>query len=99
MDWQRFIPRYWVQVGQTCETWDAVVNAALDKHGVQSVGQHTCRIGPLTVWISNWPYGYGNSYGSGYPNTGLPKVGTRKKIRAAVRAAMLAKAEAWVSTV
>ena len=95
MDWQRFIPGYWYQNGPTCLTWDAVVNKALDQFGIQSVETHTCRVGPLTVWIENWPYAYGKSYGSGYPNTGLPKVATRKKIRAAVRAAMLANVDAW----
>ena len=95
MDWQRLIPRYWLQNDPTCPVWNSVLEKALDQHGVESVGAHTCNVGPLRVWIANWPYGYGNSYGCDIPNTGLPSVRVRKKLRTAIRSALLAKVENW----
>ena len=99
MDWQRFIPGYWYQNGPTCPVWDAVVNKALEQYGVTEADQHSCRIGPLTVWVANWPYAYGKDYSGSFPSNYLPKVATRKKIRDAVRVAMLAQLAAWEPTV
>jgi hypothetical protein len=95
MDWHRLKPRYWIQVGPTCPVWDSILSKALAEYDVADITQHTCTIGPLTVWIENWPYGYGKSHGNGFPDTGLPKVGTRKRLRRAIQNALVAKVMAW----
>jgi hypothetical protein len=92
MDWYRFLPRYWYQNQGTDRCWDKVLNVLLDTHPVSGVGAHTIRLGPATVWVANWPYAYGSAYGGAFPCCGLPKVGTRKRLRAAVEADMISRA-------
>ena len=97
MDWYRFLPRYWSQNKPTCRQWDAILNKALDEFGVTDVDRHHCRVGPLQVWIANWPYSYGTAYGADCPYTGLPTVATRKRLRREITKTLLAEVESWPS--
>lgn len=83
-DWQRLLPRYWYQNNPTDWIWDAVLNRALD-HFEPRLGCFTCKIGPLNVWIGNWPYAYGYNHGR---SEGLPSVATRKRLRARISLAI-----------
>jgi hypothetical protein len=94
MDWQRLIPRYWTQNEPTCLVWDKVLNKALDNFPIEYRGGHTCNIGPLQVWISNWPYAYG--YNNRH-RSGLPKVATRKRLRRMIGETQLRELEEAIS--
>lgn len=85
IDWQRFKPRYWMQLYPTCRNWDALLNEALD-HGITSLGPHTADIGGVKVWVANWPYAYGSPYRGFGSGDRLPTVRTRQRLRAAVHA-------------
>jgi hypothetical protein len=52
--------------------WDAQLNALLDRHEPVLFG-HTCKLGGVAVWISNWPYAYGFSWPLGIFIKELPK--------------------------
>lgn len=81
VDWLRFLPQYWFQNNRTDRVWDAALNKAIDAFGVKKVDSYTCMVGPFEVWISNWPYAYGNQYGV---NDLLPMAKTRRKLRNAI---------------
>lgn len=82
MDWYRLLPRYWMQKKPTDYEWDEALNKALDLHVVEVLSKYEVQIGPFKVWIENWPYAYGKRYANG--SSGLPKVATRKRLRAAI---------------
>lgn len=86
MDWQKLIPRFWMQTRPTDLEWDAQLNAALDYFPVTDLSEHTCRVGPFEVWTRNWPYAYGRLYSLNgkYSNSGVPLVRTRKRLRKAI---------------
>lgn len=87
IDWYRLLPPYWVQVHPTSKAWDKVLNELLDRGPITEIGDHTAKVGGAVVWVANWPYGFGNPYGK--EAVGLPKVATRKRLRAAIANALL----------
>ncbi len=82
-DWQRLFCGPWAQCAKTDWEWDDILNKAIDLHGVSHSDSHTAKIGPFTVWIANWPYGYGSQYAP-RENEYLPSVATRHKLRKAL---------------
>lgn len=85
IDWQRLIPRYWLQNCKTDWDWDEILNDLLDRNEVRPSGRVTM-IGTVEVWTSNYPYAYGSCHNP--KNGGLPSVSTRKRLRAIVEAAV-----------
>lgn len=83
MDFYRFLPSYWFQNTKTDLEWDGLLNKALDKYPVVT-GYLTVNVGPLEVWVGNWPYAYG-SLRKPVQREGLPAVATRKRLRALVK--------------
>ncbi|UIS25295.1 hypothetical protein [Erythrobacter phage vB_EliS-L02] len=84
-DFWRLWPAYWLQNCPTDWEWDATLNSYLDRHEpkLDSTG-HTTRIGPVEVWVRNWPYAFGSPYSPVHHNV-LPSVSTRKRLRRVVR--------------
>lgn len=80
-DWWRLLPIYWSQNYPTDRVWDAILCQAIDLFGVTVEDQFTCKVGPFTVWIENWPYAYGYSWRLQGSRV-LPMVRTRRKLRA-----------------
>lgn len=79
VDWWRFLPAYWFQNRPTDREWDALLNHLLDRYEIKC-GDCVAEVGPITVWVENWPYAYGYAY----PPQGfawLPMVRTRKRLR------------------
>lgn len=85
MDWYRILPLYWFQNSATCPLWDKALNEALGRYPVENVTGYSCSVGPLKVWIANWPYAYGSDQ-NGSSEELLPKVATRKRLKKAVDA-------------
>lgn len=81
-DWERFWPLYWFQNSQTSREWDRMLNYLLDHHEVIQDSDLSVKIGPVTVWVGNWPYAYGSPW---TPEIDvLPTVKTRKRLRSLV---------------
>jgi hypothetical protein len=90
MDWYRLLPRYWFQDAPTSLEWDAALNEAIEAGDLEVVDDYEAKVGPYSVWLGNYPYGYGNMYkGPG----DLPKVATRKRLKKALLTAAIAKAK------
>lgn len=83
MDWYRLLPGFWAQNRKTSLSWDKALNRALDL-GVTNVGAHEAQVGPFTVWVSNYPYGFG--YNREDPLELLPSVKTRIRLAKACEA-------------
>lgn len=63
IDWYRvFRPSLWVRNYRTSEEWDALLNRLLDTHSVQVADDCTVKIGPVSVWVANYPYAYARPY-------------------------------------
>lgn len=87
MDWYRLWPTFWRQNYKTDLEWDKLLNAALDRYEVKRGIVHTVNIGPLKVWVSNWPYAYGHPCRmSEFSKEVLPKVSTRLRLSKAAEA-------------
>lgn len=87
-DWRRLItPSAWLQNYPTGWVWDRRLNELLDEHGVTDIRDHTVKVGNVTVWVSNWPYGYGDPY---QPAKGhfLPSYSTRLRLRREIEKAI-----------
>lgn len=80
-DWQRLLIGPWIQSARTDWCWDELLNKALDEHGAERNSSHTAKVGPLTVWVLNWPYAYGSPHGL-HERDCLPSVATRRRLRA-----------------
>lgn len=80
-DWQRLWPKYWVQNEPTNWEWDATLNDLLDKYK-PIPGYMTVTLGPVEVWVSNYPYSYGRPWRP--LGKFLPSVATRKRLKSAV---------------
>lgn len=50
-------PRYWLMNYQYSKSWDIKLNKLLDEHTFTIIGRHTAKLGPIDLWISNYPYG------------------------------------------
>lgn len=83
MDWYRLLPGFWMQNRKTSRPWDQALNRALDL-GVTFVGAHEATVGPFTVWVSNYPYGFG--YNRNDPLELLPRCATRIRLAKACEA-------------
>lgn len=81
MDFNRLLPVYWLQNASTDLRVDAIINAMLDKYGIEKVTHNVyAKVGPITIWVSNWPYAYG-TIENPRKVKGLPTVKTRKRIK------------------
>lgn len=88
-DFYRLLPPYWLQNDPTSKEWDAALNKALDSGQIKKLSSHTVDVGPYTVWIENWPYGYGRPRPNGVMVNAMPTVKTRKRLRKAIVAAVI----------
>lgn len=79
IDWERLKPRYWMQNEPTSWEWDAILNYLMDTYEPEP-GYLTVKLGPVEVWVSNWPYSYGNAYRPHEVKV-LPSVATRKRLK------------------
>jgi hypothetical protein len=85
MDWYRLLPQYWIQNDPTDLAWDKTLNELLDKHEIEVCSEHTIRLGRARIWVSNWPFAFGQLVTSDFVDiSGLPRVATRKRLRAAL---------------
>lgn len=88
IDFGRFLPNFWLQNYPTNDHWDRILNDLLDMHDLKRVGSCTVKIGPIVVWIANYPYAFGS------PRVPmqlcLPRVRTRRRLKKLVNR-MLAK--------
>jgi len=84
-DWGRLWPKYWLQNTPTNYEWDAILNYLLDNHKVIMTPHGTAKVGPLEVWVRNWPYAYGTPYVNGSSDF-MPTVRTRKRLRSLIPA-------------
>lgn len=93
-DWQRLLPRFWFQNSPTDREWDAVLSRALDLFPVTQRTRYTVGVGPLAVWIGNWPYSFGTcDDGIG----GIPTVRTRIRLRDMIIQKRLAELDAYAA--
>ena len=84
-DWHRlFTPSAWAQNYPTCWEWDKALNELLDKHEVELQGAEV-QIGPVRVWVGNFPYSYGQPWRVW---SVLPSLKTRERLRESVRGAL-----------
>lgn len=84
VDWRRLQPKYWHQNYPTDRAWDAILNRLLDEHIPVSLGQHYCQVGPVKVWVENWPYAYARPEHPPLNNSAVPMVRTRLRLRKAL---------------
>lgn len=81
-DWGRLNPRFWLQNYPTSDEWDMILNDLLDKHPVVRDGDYAVKVGPITVWTSNYPYSYGKPW---EPSVDvLPRAATRIRLKKAI---------------
>lgn len=83
-DWYRLTPSYWFQNYPTDPDWDEFVSMAIDTGDITEITHHTCKVGGIKTWISNWPYAYGHPYEGGFTEI-LPYVATRKRLRRSIQ--------------
>lgn len=83
MDWQRLIPRYWMQNYPSDKEWDKILNHLMDTCEPE-FDHMTVRFGPIEVWVSNYPYAFGYPYR--HKQEYLPYVRTRKRLKKIVDA-------------
>lgn len=80
-------PGWWVQIHPTCYLWDKVLNILLDRTPeVTELGPHTVKLDGHEIWISNYPFGYGNLYFD-TPSV-VPRPKTRKRLKDYVQPAI-----------
>jgi hypothetical protein len=89
MDILRLLPQFWLQNKPTSNAWDKVLRAAFRKHGLVLVDDHEAKVGPFTIWVSNYPYAFGNDRRD--PLGRLPRVWTRILLRRAIERAQVAE--------
>lgn len=92
-DWYRLLPRYWHQNAPTCRVWDQILNELLDAFVVDITDSHYADLGGFRVWVANYPYSYGYREGDRV----LPKVATRKRLKAAINSRLLSEARAVIT--
>ncbi len=65
---------------------DTLINELLDKFEPTEVGDHTCKLGTTKVWITNYPYAYGEIHDLNYPELVdlRPSRLTMKRLRKAI---------------
>lgn len=49
-------PSCWQRNYKTDLIWDMKLNQLLDQHEFTEIGEYTARLGPIVVWIENYPY-------------------------------------------
>jgi hypothetical protein len=94
-DWRRFLPRYWSQNDRTDYEWDGLLNDLLDIEQPLKISDHYCKIGDFKIWISNWPYAYGNLEGSDC----LPSVSTRIRLKRELESQRFPEVHAFIRNV
>ena len=56
-----FKPKFWVMLYPYSRQWDIKLNEMLDKeNNVRVINEFWGDVGGIKVWISNYPYGYGD---------------------------------------
>ena len=91
MDLYRLLPPYWLQNYPTNMEWDRTLNELLDRGPITELDSHTVKVAGVTIWVSNWPYSYGNPYN---PEVKVaPRVATRKRLQNAIAKSFMPKIE------
>jgi len=49
-------PKYWYMQYPYSKEWDDSLTALMDTHKFVYRSVHTCQLGPVVVWIANYPY-------------------------------------------
>ena len=60
-----FMPGHWNRIRPYSAAWDQHVRRSIASGDVRDVTQYTARVGGVTTWIANYPYGYGSPHGIG----------------------------------
>lgn len=56
-------PTFWLRNHPTCKYLDYTINALLDDgHTPRKTSEYTVELGGLNLWVSNYPYAFGNEY-------------------------------------
>lgn len=80
-------PCFWVQNHRTSYEYDAKLRELLDSGvEIETKSEQTAIIGSNCVWISNYPYSYGNLYGV---SEVLPAPLTRVRLRKIIESSMV----------
>ena len=74
-------PRYWGMNYSYDKSWDTKLNKLLDEHTFTIIGQHTAKLGPIDLWICNYPYASYRSPSRSYRPSRLTIVRCRKKLK------------------
>jgi hypothetical protein len=71
--WLRILvtPGCWTRNKETDEFWDSALKAELQNPVFTELETHTIKLNGREIWVSNYPYSYGNNYDMGYEG-GLP---------------------------
>lgn len=77
-------PVFWIQVGSQSKEWDKRLRNELENPSFSDVGKYTCKLNGRRIWISNYPYGYGNDH----PRFGSPQPLPARKTRILLRKAL-----------
>lgn len=59
-------PLYWIQVQKYSFVWDKKLNELMKDNNFTEITEFTAKIGCVTVWIANHPYGSFNIYRCGF---------------------------------
>lgn len=87
------LPWYWISNCATCREWDKRLNKMLDNPEFEYVSEHRIELNGQLIWISNYPYAYGERLIKMqylWNTTGLlPSRKTRIRLKRAVNKFML----------
>lgn len=93
-------PDFWIKVRKVDSEWDKVLNRLMENgYEPYNISNYTCEIAGQEIWISNYPYGYGNPYGGiegnrrDRDNERIPYALTRYRLKRYLRAYQEAKEE------
>ena len=65
-------PWHWFRNHPTSAAWDAFVLQAIADGKVRRVSEYVADVNGRSVWVGNYPYGYGNPY----PGEVMPRAST-----------------------
>jgi len=63
-----FMPHYWIMLKPYNKKVDKIINDLLDKYKLKKESNCRASLGSETIWIENYPYGFGNFYESKLDN-------------------------------
>jgi hypothetical protein len=73
-------PSFWLQNVRTSYEWDAQLRQLMQEHGVRRIDNCTADVGGVTIWIKNYPYGFGKRFMSPLNGLPIPAPITRRRI-------------------